>query len=584
MPLRVPAYNSPEVLPTGPSPRLGNAVSGEPVAEAGRRIAQAGAQAQQLGQRITDQIDEARAREADVAVAGRLNAILHAPEQGFLNQRGKVAVEGFDAADRMVQEAIEDAAKGLHTPNQQAMFRRVADDRLLKARNLLGAHVAEQSARYNADQVVAQRQTYIDDAVARPFDNDLIAARIGLVAGSVDREARLYGWSPEVTEVKRREALTTMHGDVLDAMIARDRGSDARAYLAAHLDDIDPTARGKFEATVKQAGIVSDSQALADRLADEGGSLAEQQARVRKLAESGEISAELRDATNQRLEHAQALANQQRGEQRLALAGALQDFYIKNPGTPPSALPAGLYQAAKDNGLLDNAISLANMTGRGGSGDALASAAVYADLAAQKMADPEGFEESFDARAYIGRLSPKQLGALTKHVKDGSFADFSSGLDMIRGELAAAGIDTTPTIPTGRNVTAADTADAQARARDFAMFQQAYMGALTDARREKGRPLTAQQKRDLGLYMLAQQTLATRHTEPGMFTGEIRKVTTNSAPRYRMLATSSPEQIPEITRKGIIRGLRAELKRPPTPAEVVAEYRRRALGAPENAR
>jgi hypothetical protein len=588
MPVQVPVYDNFRVgIERGGGARFDNSIGEAAATAPGRAIQSAGQQMSELAARVQGAIDEARVREADVLLSTELTALLNDPEQGFLSAKGKNAIDGFAEAEKRIEAARERASALLKTGRQQALFEAAAASRLNSARERISAHTMREADGYNASQAEAQLSTYANDAAASPFDIPLLASRAVLTRQTAARIAELRGLSPEAAELLQTKALTNYHGAVLDSLMARDRGAEAREYLARHESEIDATQMPKFRAAVKQAAIKAESTDLADSLIAQGGTEMQMLTKLRELYQAGEISAELRDATTQRVNYYAAQVRQAQTEERRAILGQVQEFFIRNPGAPPVALPAPLYAALKADGNLDAAMALSRATGGGGgggggAGDAESKAAVYTELAALRDVDPDAFQEQWKSvRAdYIGRLTPNQLRALDKHIADGAFQDFTEGMATIKGELAAAGISMSPSVSTAKDKKTQEAA--AERARVYARFQSAYMDALAKARRENKGELTSQQKRDIGLYLLGDAVLTTRHTETGWFGGERRMVTTATSPRFRAMTVSTLDEIPPITRRGIERDLAARGVAATT-EQIIREYRRRAAteGAPD---
>ena len=163
-----------------------------------------------------------------------------------------------------------------------------------------------------------------------------------------------------------------------------------------------------------------------------------------------EISAEVYDATKQRLEHADARAKQAEGENNNNMLGAAQDYIINHPGMAVTDLPPSLYRWAKDNGQLANLDSFTKRSGKGLGDDAL-----FTKLRFSAVNDPVAFAADFRAHAadYRGRLDDQQYNkaldiATSSESKDLAAQNIDKQIAAtVRGvdaDLRSSGIDTTP--------------------------------------------------------------------------------------------------------------------------------------------
>ncbi len=579
---RVPSYDSFNVMPSGGTgARVVSTIDERDATAGGRQITAAGEETMRAGKILQDNIDEARAREADVALTQGTLALLHDKDSGYLNKEGKNAVDGLADANGGLEKLMQVAGQGLKTPRQQAMFERVAAARIGSARAQIGEHAARQTNKYNSDQAEAQSKGYADLAAAAPFDQANVAINLQLTKANAERIADLGGVAPEVREQAVLAATTSYHGAVLGSMMSLDRGTEARAYLAAHEADIDPASLSKFRATVKQAAIKSEGADLADTLIAEGGSLAAQSAKLREKYKAGDISVELRDEAQNRIEHQHGLNEQARTEHDRSVKESVNSFFASNPNAAFEDLPPVFRAEAGRMGFAGGARRIAGARGRGGVQD---DPGVLNGLLNQAIDDPEGFKADFDPRDYVDQLSQKSINKLTGWARsgrgrsggggdDGGLKTFKKGVELMGGALAAAGIDTNPSIKDKVGATRYD------------QFQGAYLWALDDAATVKGSALTDTEVRAVGLSLLRDTAL----TGTPVLVGRNGGTCTYKTPTMRGSATEmlarGYDEIPPVMRASIIRDLQGRsnlgglggLTGQPSTDQVLTEYRRRVM-------
>lgn len=252
-----------------------------------------------LGQEVTALAEDVFKRDAEREVSEyrtRLNQLeierLYDPEKGFINKRGKDAINGYESFSDQMAKAISDEGGKLKNP----MARRAAAE--------IGASRRQQVQGWISNHVGREREKY--DGAVLESEQATSRQRTALNPSSAQKEADLAGLSARTyaarrglpTEAAEAAARSGIHAAAIDGYIANQNYSMARDHFAKFGDQIVGADNAKYQKAVLEAGLRHDSQVEADRIFGKAKSESEALAAARAIK-----SPELRDATELRLRH-----------------------------------------------------------------------------------------------------------------------------------------------------------------------------------------------------------------------------------------------------------------------------------------
>jgi hypothetical protein len=444
---RVPTYDEfqaqPQVL--GPtrvdapmSPAMA-AIPGQQQQQYGQALQQSGNAQAQIALDIQKDVNDAATKEADNAAAQAVNTLLHDPKSGYLNTQGKEALERREDAQKYIQDSLDKAGETLTNDMQRRMFTDVARRRLLMAQEQINVHAAAQTKVYNETETTKRIDNSRKDAVANwalwntgkvledgtKEPNAFSTAKATMLA-EANHLAAMKGFGPDSETAKslRLGQTTTLHGDILNTMLAADKTKEAKEYYEKNSEEIDPEKRDDFKKALNTAGVAEESIKLAramsimnngqslvqqreelDQMLEKGditaathsatmqqlvqlhtikkaeqseqtagqatnlelslkgkGGLTSQLTTLDTMFKNGQITAEVRDNTRQRLEHNYQLQKAVQAEGEKSIIGNATDWFVQHPGANildfQKANP-GAYNALKNNGHLSGIVSFA---------------------------------------------------------------------------------------------------------------------------------------------------------------------------------------------------------------------------------
>lgn len=336
--------------------------------------------------RAEDAFNKLRERQLDLT-SGQSN--------GFVNKKGG------DAANQPIMEdygkRFEGAAKeiedGLGNDQQKQLFRRRASIAGLQFKQDLLNHVTREKDIYETGVYKGTLDLEYKNAVERYQDPAGIALSLERMNNAISQEAARKGWAPEVAEATKRDALSKVHGGVIERMLANQDDISAQKYYEANKANI----AGPEAANLEKQLEIGSTRTLAQTFAD--------QVQASNLSESEAIK-KARTQFSGKQEEAVVLAVRGRfQEQNLAkqaeqaqAADTAWDLLAKTKrldSIPPAVLNRmdGKVRLALEKEANDLA------TGK----DIKTDPGTYYDLATILVKEPEKFQK-LDLRQYFNKL------------------------------------------------------------------------------------------------------------------------------------------------------------------------------------
>lgn len=237
--------------------------------ELGRTMTQAGNVAFRVGSSLQDALDEAAAKEADVAVLSQFGELSSA----YLSTQGKDAESQFQSVSDRLSQIGATAMDGLQTETQKRMFAPVLARNMASIQTRMVGHRNEQVKQYNVKEGIARGEMYADQAVVayankdainpmtgRPFGRDEYDVNIGVALNSIRSAAAEMGIPADSVQVKQMEqrVYDKVATGVVGDLMRQNKYAEAQAFLD-EMAGIDPktndTLRNSVEANRKRTTI-----------------------------------------------------------------------------------------------------------------------------------------------------------------------------------------------------------------------------------------------------------------------------------------------------------------------------------------
>jgi hypothetical protein len=237
--------------------------------ELGRTMTQAGNVAFRVGSSLQDALDEAAAKEADVAVLTQFGELSSA----YLSTQGKESETQFQAASERLSQIGATAMDGLQTETQKRMFAPVLARNMASIQTRMVGHRNEQVKKYNVKEGIARGEMYADQAVVayankdainpmtgQPFGRDEYDVNIGVALNSIRSAAAEMGIPADSAQVKQMEqrVYDKVATGVVGDLMRQNKYAEAQAFLD-EMSGVDPktneTLRTSLDANRKRTTI-----------------------------------------------------------------------------------------------------------------------------------------------------------------------------------------------------------------------------------------------------------------------------------------------------------------------------------------
>lgn len=370
-------FQAPEVVPF-------QASQGQQLAGLGAAMQQAGGDVGKIAAHLQDQYDDARTKEADLAYHYAIQKHVGA----YLQLIGKDATgDAKQKAMDAIQEQRRTIAAGLSNRLQRKMFKNSSDGRTADAMFAATQHEAKQTRIYDHSQSVARAESFSNSAVDAYVNGDQkgYADSLTSMRREVSAAAQIAGMGPDELKLLQLGASTQMHSQIIEQLTNDGKGTAASDYLAGAKDEIDPKARIRLEALVRRSGVAEESTRLTmsvmDGIRDEfaKSSLGTDRAPTpddtdaawRKAYETvdqqfreGKITAELRDATRDRLREEEGSRRRDQAREIHGVQRDAEQWLVDHPDARVDGLPPAIYEDVRRFGIEQDLNGFSDSSGR----------------------------------------------------------------------------------------------------------------------------------------------------------------------------------------------------------------------------
>ena len=313
-------------------------------------------------------------------------------DDAVLNRSGDNAKGALQTTEQWWEETGNRYVADLENPDQQRAFQEMLDRQRSSVLNGVARHETQQRKVSFANTLDARVNTATERAAAMPGDPEINKQSQEEVADALNLLAKTQGWSPEVTEAKTLEVMTTFHGRQIGAMIDTDPEA-AAAYFEQNKDQMTAAAREKTQNLLETETLRVRSQASADSLMGLGLD-AEQTIREARTIEDAALRDEVVSRVKARLSERASFAKTEKANLMRQVADYIDEF-----GTV-DGVPAEVWSS----------LSVAERTRMKSyaKGESDTDWNVYYDLSQMKANNPSQFLQE-DLSKYLGKLGKAEV-------------------------------------------------------------------------------------------------------------------------------------------------------------------------------
>lgn len=364
---RVPSFVPQVGLSTGQGPQL-QAPGTAPVQDGTARNLQGlaqgamtfGVSVSRIGADMADEHTDTVLRERDNRLQEVIRQRLES-QDGYLNKVGKAAVG--ETRERVLEDLrndFEELTDDL-SPFERQVFGKVAMSRWQTAVGRIDEHEVKQHRAWSIGETTARAQSMADQAFAAAGTDDW-HVHYGTMRNELERLADLAGL-PEDSEQRNSlvlEASTKLHERVVASLAQRDPAAAAKhLQRAEERGELRHGAEKELREIVDRASTSDASLRLAQEFAGvhrttEGGiDLAAAEARLSEQFQEGKITAQVYDATLERLGRTDRIGRESHARDLNAAVDQATAWLAENPLRGVADLPPDLFVRLKNSGALD---------------------------------------------------------------------------------------------------------------------------------------------------------------------------------------------------------------------------------------
>jgi hypothetical protein len=230
-----------EGLPGRAFPRLAEGVSpGDVGAQLGRSVEEAGDVAQQIHERVQNQVRQTQLEDAHNQLQALSLGLTHDPQSGAYTKQGQAAfglpqqyLPKYDDQAQKIVDAVPD-------PRARAAAQQAAG----QVRNQLQANLDQHEITQHQQfmQQTSDASIFMAQRVAGSSSNNpqVIANSLDTIAVSLQNRADREGWAPEELQDHFIKAASGLHAEVVKGRLAQGDTQGASDYLYSNLANMDP--------------------------------------------------------------------------------------------------------------------------------------------------------------------------------------------------------------------------------------------------------------------------------------------------------------------------------------------------------
>lgn len=242
--------------------------------------------------------DELAVLSADRQLAELENELLHTPETGALNARGRDTLPLHDQVLEQFDKRAGELATSMATDRQRLAFERARSGRRVAISEALNRHTSAEMRAWEQAETAAYLETTVSSAIANADNPARVAEELARVETTIRQHGARIGLGPEAQQAAIDKARSQVHVGVIDRLLAQENDQGAQVYFEETRDQIAGPALARIESALEEGGRRGASQRKADEIFASTPTLEQALEAVRAIADP-----QLRDDVQSRIEH-----------------------------------------------------------------------------------------------------------------------------------------------------------------------------------------------------------------------------------------------------------------------------------------
>jgi len=481
----------------GFSPNLANVE--ERPSRVGDAMVNLGRAIDRAGERIGEKNDEQAVFEARRKLDEWERKTIYDPVNGVVAKRGADALSLPGKVTEEFDTFAGEISGTLGNDRQRKVFQDMAQSRRNQVADFTTRHALQQKEVYETGQVNADMASSADRAVTLAANGNPAAAKAELDLSSerLTSFMKARGKSGEEIAAALKERNSKAHGLTVAALVNKGDPTGAKEYLDANAAGMNADDVTRASGLLKEGVLRAKSQAFADDVMGQGLSMTDSLAKAREKLSGDEEAAAVHEIKTR---FAEKEAGRAQAVKQLSNEGWSVVIERGTKALPTTLLDRLRTEAPQE---LRQMRDWEQAKWRQAKADAEGKdqdPAVFYGLRMMAAEDPQAFgnldllkSQPMMSKQHYNHLVELQAGISKGDLKAmESQRVMKSTIQMLKNEIGAAGIDLTLT----------EKDKGTKKARDTTMFLGALGAALDEATATKGKPLTSDEAKRIGMGML----------------------------------------------------------------------------------
>lgn len=180
-------------------------VAGAQTRQFGQGMEQAGQVAANIATDIQHENNSAEAKQIDAGFTATLNNLQFDPDNGFMAQQGKAAVDSYVDSVKAIDKARRDALNSTQNSQVQQMIAPVLANRAMAVSTALGRHYTAQRQHWQVQSSQDRAEVSLRDAASNFADSKYFVRSLGTAHQEADAQGKLLGWDEATTRLRREQ-------------------------------------------------------------------------------------------------------------------------------------------------------------------------------------------------------------------------------------------------------------------------------------------------------------------------------------------------------------------------------------------
>jgi hypothetical protein len=248
---------------------------GEAEEQRGQAFEKLGAGVTKVGDTALTLEDQATKRANDIAVLNAEsqlstweNGQVYDPQNGALTKTGNAAFGLPETLGNAFSDKADEISNGLNNDDQRYAFEKIKLQHGQNLDLLLQRHVAQESRRYEGQELASSIENHTQAAIANAMDPRRVGVELQTIVDNIQTHGTNLGYGPEQLKQAIDDSRSKVHVGVIEQMLSAEQPQAAQVYF----DEVNKEGQingdqiARIEKALKEGTIRQKSQDITDTI------------------------------------------------------------------------------------------------------------------------------------------------------------------------------------------------------------------------------------------------------------------------------------------------------------------------------